>query len=80
MTSLLAGFFCASFLPSYVLVLFHKYQYKKSRRMATESVLCIPWYDWSLKNTCSGAAAVEVYRGFLISSALISTIYHSKIE
>jgi len=48
--------------------------------MATESVLHIPWYDWSLKNTCSGAAAVEVYRGFLISSALISTIYHSKIE
>jgi len=53
--------------PSHVPVLFHKYQYKKSRRMAAESVLCIAWYDWLSKNTCSRGAVVEVYRGFLIS-------------
>ena len=67
MPRFIAGFFMPVRLPSHVPVLFHKYQYKKSRRIATESVLHIPWYDWSLKNTCSGAAAVEVYSGFLIS-------------
>jgi len=34
-------------LLAHVPVLFYKYQYKKSRRMAVESVLCIAWYDWS---------------------------------
>ena len=65
----IAGFFCASYAADYVLVLFHKYQYKKSRRMAAESVLCIVWYDWTWKYTGPRAAVVEIYRGFLISSA-----------
>ena len=47
MASLLAGFFCASYAADYVPALFHKHQYKKSRRMAAESVLRIAWYDWT---------------------------------